>query len=110
MKRPGVKDEDIAHWHALMKKYRTHPVSHDFMLDYKLYEGRLMPFDEQVANVKKDIESGARLGMPYIRSVLKAGGLSAGKHKIELAERLRISCLPFVPTTKDYKELTLKSA
>jgi len=35
--------------------------------------------------------------------------LAAGKHKIELAERLRISYLPFVPTTKDSKELVLKS-
>jgi sugar phosphate isomerase/epimerase len=66
----GVKDEDIAHWHALMKKYQTHPVSHDFMLDYKRYKGRLMPFDEQVASVKQDIEFGARLGMPYIRSLV----------------------------------------
>jgi hypothetical protein len=42
-------------------------------------------------------------------SALKPGGLAAGKHKIELAERLRISYLPFVPTTKDSKELVLKS-
>jgi Domain of unknown function (DUF6379) len=42
-------------------------------------------------------------------SALKPGGLAAGTHKIELAERLRISYLPFVPTTKDSKELVLKS-
>ncbi|MBL8549021.1 MAG: hypothetical protein JNJ73_03475 [Hyphomonadaceae bacterium] len=40
-------------------------------------------------------------------TVLKAGGLKPGKHKIGLAERLRISYLPFVPTTKDLKELNV---
>ena len=38
---------------------------------------------------------------------LKPGGLPAGKHKIEFAVRMRISYLPFVPTTKDTKELAL---
>ena len=38
---------------------------------------------------------------------LKAGGLSAGRHKIEFAVRMRVSYLPFVPTTKDTKELAL---
>ena len=38
---------------------------------------------------------------------LKAGGLSAGTHKIEFAVRMRVSYLPFVPTTKDVKELAL---
>ena len=40
-------------------------------------------------------------------TVLKPGGLKPGRHRIELAERLRISYLPFVPTTKDTKELEL---
>lgn len=35
------------------------------------------------------------------------GGLKAGEHRIELAERLRISYLPFVPTTRDAKVLAL---
>jgi hypothetical protein len=39
--------------------------------------------------------------------VKKAGGLSKGGHKIELAERLRISYLPFSPVTQDAKQLTL---
>jgi hypothetical protein len=60
----------IAHWHALMKQYDTIPVSHDFMLDYKRYKGRPMPFDEQVASVRKDIDFGAQLGMPFIRSLV----------------------------------------
>jgi len=38
---------------------------------------------------------------------LKAGGLSPGKHRIELVERLRISYLPFTPSTRDVKELEL---
>lgn len=38
---------------------------------------------------------------------LKPGGLTAGKHKIEFAVRMRVSYLPFVPTTRDTKELAL---
>lgn len=40
-------------------------------------------------------------------TVLKAGGLPAGEHKIEFGVRMRISYLPFVPTTKDSKVLQL---
>jgi hypothetical protein len=39
--------------------------------------------------------------------VAKPGGLARGKHRVELAERLRISYLPFVPTTKTTKELEI---
>lgn len=38
---------------------------------------------------------------------LKPGGLAPGAHKIEFAVRMRVSYLPFVPTTKDTKELAL---
>jgi hypothetical protein len=38
---------------------------------------------------------------------LKPGGLAPGKHKIEFGVRMRVSYLPFVPTTKDTKELAL---
>lgn len=38
---------------------------------------------------------------------LKPGGLQPGKHKIGFAVRMRVSYLPFVPTTKDSKELAL---
>jgi hypothetical protein len=38
---------------------------------------------------------------------LKPGGLAPGKHRIEFAVRMRVSYLPFVPTTKDSKELAL---
>ncbi|WP_068079414.1 sugar phosphate isomerase/epimerase family protein [Novosphingobium rosa] len=66
----GVAQADIDHWHALMAKYGTTPVSHDFMLDYKRYKGREMPFGEQVASVKKDVDFGAALGMKYIRALV----------------------------------------
>ncbi|MDF8333783.1 C-glycoside deglycosidase beta subunit domain-containing protein [Novosphingobium cyanobacteriorum] len=35
------------------------------------------------------------------------GGLSAGEHAIGFAVRYRVSYLPFVPTTKDTKNLAL---
>lgn len=66
----GVDDADIENWHKLIKKYDCVPVSHDFMLDYKRYKGREMPFEEQVASVKNDIDFGARLGMKYIRALV----------------------------------------
>ncbi len=66
----GVEEAAIENWHRLIAKYGCTPVSHDFMLDYKRYKGRLMPFDEQVASVKNDIDFGARLGMKYIRSLV----------------------------------------
>lgn len=39
--------------------------------------------------------------------VLKDGGLSKGNHSLTFAVRMRVSYLPFVPTTKDTKELAL---
>ncbi|PVX28569.1 C-glycoside deglycosidase beta subunit domain-containing protein [Sphingomonas pokkalii] len=38
---------------------------------------------------------------------LKPGGLAPGAHKISFAVRMRVSYLPFVPTTRDTKELAL---
>jgi Domain of unknown function (DUF6379) len=38
---------------------------------------------------------------------MKPGGLTAGEHKVEFAVRMRVSYLPFVPTTKDTKVLAL---
>ncbi|HKT86038.1 MAG TPA: DUF6379 domain-containing protein [Novosphingobium sp.] len=34
-------------------------------------------------------------------------GIAPGKHKVEFAVRMRVSYLPFVPTTKDTKEMQL---
>lgn len=39
--------------------------------------------------------------------VAKPGGLAPGRHRLALAERLRISYLPFVPTTAHETELDL---
>ena len=39
--------------------------------------------------------------------VARPGGLTPGEHRVELAERLRISYLPFVPVTRDAKTLSL---
>ena len=38
---------------------------------------------------------------------LKDGGFGPCLHKVEFAVRMRVSYLPFVPTTKDTKELAL---
>lgn len=38
---------------------------------------------------------------------LKPGGLATGPHKITFAVRMRVSYLPFVPMTRDTKELAL---
>ena len=40
-------------------------------------------------------------------TVLKTGGLSAGAHKLELSERLRISYMPVPSNTRDAKTLVL---
>ncbi len=66
----GVDEAAVGDWHRIIEKYGAVPVSHDFMLDYKRYKGRMMPFEEQVASVRKDIDFGARLGMKYIRSLV----------------------------------------
>jgi len=66
----GVDEAAIDEWHRLMRVYDTVPVAHDFMLDYKRYKDREMPFDEQVASVRKDIDFGALLGMKFIRALV----------------------------------------
>jgi hypothetical protein len=65
-----VPEEEMTLWHDLMKKYGTYPVAHDFMLDYKRYKGREMPFEEQVASVKNDIDFAKRLGTPFMRALV----------------------------------------
>lgn len=66
----GMPTAEIAHWHALMERHGTHPVCHDFMLDYKRVKGQVMPFADQVASVKRDIDFGAALGVPCIRALV----------------------------------------
>ena len=38
---------------------------------------------------------------------LRAGGITPGEHQIGFAVRMRVSYLPFVPTTRDSKTLAL---
>ena len=38
---------------------------------------------------------------------LKPGGLAAGEHEVQVSVRMRVSYLPFTPTTTDRKTLTL---
>lgn len=66
----GMPEAAIADWHRLMQRHDTVPVCHDFMLDYKRYKDRPMPFDEQVRSVQNDIDFAARLGMRFIRSLV----------------------------------------
>ncbi|WP_062734425.1 C-glycoside deglycosidase beta subunit domain-containing protein [Sphingobium abikonense] len=40
-------------------------------------------------------------------TVLRTGGLTPGAHKVDIAVRMRVSYLPFVPTTKTGRELQL---
>lgn len=65
-----IPESEITQWHALMEKYGTVPVCHDFMLDYKRYKGREMPFDEQVASVRNDIDLAKRLKTPFVRALV----------------------------------------
>jgi hypothetical protein len=41
--------------------------------------------------------------------VLKPGGLTPGRHRLELTDQLRISYLPFPLTGSDAKELELQA-
>ncbi|MFE8585324.1 DUF6379 domain-containing protein [Sphingomonas sp. NCPPB 2930] len=66
--------------------------------------GRTWTLDEM------ETEYGDRwnFGEKALVGVKRAGGLAPGEHRIELAETMRISYLPFVPTTKDSKTLMLR--
>jgi sugar phosphate isomerase/epimerase len=66
----GVDHAKVEEWHRLLKQYDCVPVAHDFMLDYKRYKGREMPFEEQVASVRKDVDFAALLGVKYIRALV----------------------------------------
>jgi hypothetical protein len=46
-------------------------------------------------------------GEKALITALKPGGLSAATHSVTFAVRYRVSYLPFVPTTRDTKELAL---
>ena len=46
-------------------------------------------------------------GEKALITALKPGGLAAATHSVTFAVRYRVSYLPFVPTTRDTKELAL---
>lgn len=46
-------------------------------------------------------------GEKAVITVLRPGGLTPGRHRLKLAERLRISYLPFVPTTACETEIDI---
>jgi hypothetical protein len=67
--------------------------------------GRTWTLDEM------ETEYGDRwnFGEKAVVGVKIAGGLAPGEHRIGLSERMRVSYLPFVPTAKDEKTLTLSA-
>lgn len=60
-----------------------------------------------LAELETEANERWEMGEVATLKVRRPGGLSKGGHRIELAERLRISYLPFTPVTRDAKELTL---
>lgn len=60
-----------------------------------------------LAEMETEIEERWEMGEVATLIVKKEGGLSRGEHKIELAEQLRISYLPFPLVTRDAKTLRL---
>lgn len=60
-----------------------------------------------LAELESEGEERWEMGEVATLKVLREGGLSRGSHTVELAERLRISYLPFSPVTRDSKQLTL---
>lgn len=60
-----------------------------------------------LAEMEAEIEERWEMGEVATLIVQRPNGLTSGEHKIELREQLRISYLPFKPTTHDAKVLTL---
>ena len=92
----GMPEAAIADWHRLMQRHDTVPVCHDFMLDYKRYKDRPMPFDEQVRSVQNDIDVAARLGMRYIRSLVSVAPEKEGRRLMRKTKGSRFcwKCTP----------------
>ena len=57
--------------------------------------------------MEKEYDDRWEFGEEGLLTVDKSGGLTPGKHKIELSPSLRISYLPFTLVGQDTKELTL---
>lgn len=61
----------------------------------------------KLADLETEYDERWEMGEVATLRVKKPGGLAPGIHRIELAESLRISYLPFIPVTRDAKELRL---
>lgn len=61
----------------------------------------------KLADLETEYDERWEMGEVATLRVKRPGGLKPGPHRIELAEALRISYLPFIPITKDAKELRL---
>jgi Domain of unknown function (DUF6379) len=61
----------------------------------------------KLPELETEYEERWEMGEVATLRIRRAGGLTPGLHRIELAESLRISYLPFTPVTKDTKELRL---
>ena len=59
--------------------------------------------------METEYEDRWEFGEEGLISVDKAGGLSAGAHRVEVLPRLRISYLPFILEGQDSKNLVLES-
>lgn len=66
---PNVSEEFYEQWHDWMKKYNVTPTCLDMFLDWNIYKGRSMTFDEKVESVRKDIIAANRLGCSVIRVI-----------------------------------------
>ncbi|MFG1681194.1 sugar phosphate isomerase/epimerase family protein [Nonomuraea sp. NPDC049269] len=67
---PHLTDEFVDAWFGWMHKYDTTPVATDLFLDTKLYPGRWLTLEEQVASVHRDIDIAVRLGATVIRAII----------------------------------------
>ncbi|MCA1197734.1 DUF6379 domain-containing protein [Sphingomonas sp. R647] len=103
----GVEDAAIDNWHQLIAKYDCVPsvdgekiAREDVRFSVR---GKTYALDEMetVYDDRWNFGEKARI------IALKPGGRAPGNHRIEFAVRMRVSYLPFVPTTKDSKELAL---
>ncbi|MEV7976740.1 TIM barrel protein [Streptomyces sp. NPDC086519] len=67
---PDLSDAFVADWHGWMDRYGTVPVATDLFLDTKLYPGRRLSHEEQVASVRRDIDIAVRLGATVVRMII----------------------------------------
>lgn len=67
---PALTDDFVDVWFSWMEKYGTTPVATDLFLDTKLYPGRWLTLEEQIASVRRDIDIAVRLGARVVRAII----------------------------------------